>query len=135
MKQISKRELKKQLNRERMINAAVRLFSTRPFSKVSIREIAKLADVSPGLIYKYFDDQQDLFMEALKVESRGLVEFLSCEDDIDQIAKKYINYMFEHETLYQMMAYFMLEMNTPKSTMEKLRKLIAPLLQFFVNII
>lgn len=128
MGKLTRREFKKQMNRERMIHAAVQLFSSRPFSEVSIREIAKLADVSPGLIYKYFPDQQHLFMEALIIESKGLYEYLESETDIEMIASRYINYMYKHETLYQMMAYFMLEMNKPSSITDQLRGIINPIL-------
>ena len=47
-----------------IVDAAEKVFSSKPFSKVSMRDIAKEAGISPALIYDHFPDQQHLFMEA-----------------------------------------------------------------------
>ena len=104
-----KREEKKQLNRRRMIEAAVHLFSVKPFEDVSMRDIARHADVSPALIYKYFDDQQHLYIEAMKGEAQKLIQRLESNYELDELVDQYIRFMFTDDVLYQMMAYFMLE--------------------------
>lgn len=107
---LSKREQKKFMNRQNIIDAAIQLFSSKPFSEVSMRAIAKHANISPALIYQYFDDQQHLFMVAFQIESTKLLAILEQEtNDLTTLAKKYIQYMFVHDNLYQMMSYFMLE--------------------------
>lgn len=126
--------MKKQQNRKRMIDAAIHLFSTKTFSEVSMREIAKLADVSPALIYKYFDDQQHLFIEAMQQESKHLLQALEGETELQTLAIKYINYMYTHDVLYQMMAYFMLEINKPHTAISLFEQ-IGQLLQLFENTI
>lgn len=103
------REEKKQLNKQRMIDAAVHLFSQKPFSEVSMRDIAKQAEVSPALFYKYFDDQQHLYIEAMKIEAQKLMDKLSTITKLPDLVEHYIRYMFNEEVLYQMMAHFMLE--------------------------
>ncbi|WP_194841655.1 TetR/AcrR family transcriptional regulator [Sporosarcina obsidiansis] len=100
-----KREEKKQI----MIDAAVHLFSKKSFSDVSIRDIAKKAEVSPALIYKYFNDQQHLYAEAMKIEAQKLLDRLSPLEQLDELVEQYILHMFNEDVLYQMMAYFMLE--------------------------
>ena len=47
-----------------IIDAAERVFGTRPFNKVNIRDIAREAGISHATIYSYFADQQALFVEA-----------------------------------------------------------------------
>ncbi|WP_107924278.1 TetR/AcrR family transcriptional regulator [Lysinibacillus parviboronicapiens] len=132
----SKREQKKQLNRQNIINAAIQLFSSKPFSEVSMRAIAKDANVSPGLIYQYFDDQQHLFMTAFKIESTNLLNALRQtieiqDDQLAVIARKYIDYMFRHDNLYQMMTYFMLENDHHGSVSAGLRDITDDLFAIF----
>ncbi|WP_274310094.1 TetR/AcrR family transcriptional regulator [Solibacillus daqui] len=106
---MSKRALKKQQNRQQMIQAAIELFSKKPFSEVSVRDITKKANVSPALLYQYFDDQQHLFLIAMQHENSKLLQELSQYSTIDDVAKGYITYFFEHDTLFQMMSHFMLQ--------------------------
>lgn len=106
---MSKRELKKQQNRQQMIDAALELFSKKTFSEVSVREITKRANVSPALLYKYFDDQQHLFLIAMQHENEKLLQELIQYSNIIDLAKGYIRYFYEHDTLFQMMTYFMLQ--------------------------
>lgn len=125
-----KREEKRQANKQRMIEAAVHLFSKKSFADVSMRDIAKQADVSPALIYKYFDDQQHLYMEAMKVEGQKLIEELSSHQQLTDLVDGYIRYMFKEDVLYQMMAYFMLEMRSKRPTIPIYRE-IARLMELF----
>lgn len=133
---LSKREQKKQINRQNIINAAIQLFSSKPFSEVSMRSIAKHANVSPGLIYQYFDDQQHLFMTAFKIESTGLLNALQQtiqiqDDQPTLLIKKYVEYMYTHDNLYQMMTYFMLENEQHQSVSKGLREITDDLFSLF----
>jgi AcrR family transcriptional regulator len=47
--------------REVIVSAAAEVFAERGFSGTSNREIARVAGISPGLIYWYFEDKNDLF--------------------------------------------------------------------------
>ena len=51
--------------RQELLDTAMRLFVERGVEEVSIRDIADAADVTPGLIYHYFDSKTDLFNEVL----------------------------------------------------------------------
>lgn len=52
--------------REAIVAAAAKLFSERGFTGASNREIARAAGISPGLIYWYFRDKDELFMNVLE---------------------------------------------------------------------
>lgn len=53
--------LNKGLNsREKILHTALELFSNHGFEKTSIREIAKAADISLGLLYNYFESKEAL---------------------------------------------------------------------------
>lgn len=101
--------MRREAKKQQMIEAAVRLFSRKSFSEVSMRDIAKEAGVSPALFYKYFDDQQHLYIEAMKIEALKLLDQLASIDNLSELIEEYIRYMFHDDVLYQMMAYFMLE--------------------------
>lgn len=50
---------------ERILNAAVTLFSRVGFNAATTREIASLADVNEVTIYRYYPRKRDLFIAAL----------------------------------------------------------------------
>jgi AcrR family transcriptional regulator len=52
--------------RAEFTDIAIRLFSERPYGKVSIDEIAAEAGVAKGLLYYYFGDKQGLYVAGLE---------------------------------------------------------------------
>src|SRR5213596_2548232 len=53
--------------RQQIIEAALRVFSTKGFHKATNKDIADAAGgISPGLIYWYFKDKQDLFLSLIR---------------------------------------------------------------------
>ena len=51
---------------EAILGAATRVFAEKGYSSASITDIAQAADVSDGLIYKYFANKRDLLEHVLK---------------------------------------------------------------------
>ncbi len=49
--------------RERLFQAAIAEFRAKGFEGASMREIARRAEVSPGLLYRYFDAKEDVVKE------------------------------------------------------------------------
>ena len=52
--------------RQRIVNAIVKEFADSPTEKVSINRIIKVADISRGSFYQYFDDKVDLVEVLIK---------------------------------------------------------------------
>jgi AcrR family transcriptional regulator len=53
--------------RQQILEAAMRVFSTKGFQNATNKDIADAAGgISPGLIYHYFKDKQDLFMSIIR---------------------------------------------------------------------
>ena len=48
-----------------ILSAATRVFSEKGYSSASITDIAQAADISDGLIYKYFENKRDLLEHVL----------------------------------------------------------------------
>lgn len=51
---------------EKLLEAATREFSHRPFNEASINQIIKEAGIPRGSFYMYFQDKEDLFRYLLK---------------------------------------------------------------------
>ena len=81
--QPGRRERKKAATRKAISNAATMLFLERGFDKVSIREIAEKADVSPTTVFAHFpqkealvfdedDDQRELLIAVVRDRAPGM---------------------------------------------------------------
>jgi len=64
---------------EQIIDAALRVFARKGFTKATNKDIAREAGITPGLIYYYFESKEALF-RAL-VESRSPLRLLSSLPD------------------------------------------------------
>lgn len=62
--------------RERILRAAVQVFSERGFREAGVRDITRQADVSPGLVSRYFGSKESLFEAALEYvfDSKALTD-------------------------------------------------------------
>lgn len=62
-----------------IVEAASATFSAKGFEAASIAEIARAAEVSDGLIYRYFSNKRDLLLRVLKVFYERVVADLEAE--------------------------------------------------------
>jgi len=49
--------------RQRIMQTAEKLFANRRIHEITLDEIAQLAEIGKGTIYRYFDDKDDLFFQ------------------------------------------------------------------------
>lgn len=70
--------------RQEILDAAMALFTTRGYDAVSMRDIARAVDITPGLVYHYFDSKENLFsvaFDAYVIEcTNALIEVLDNPD-------------------------------------------------------
>ncbi len=84
--------------RERIIEAAMKVFSAYGFFKAPVHLIAREADISKGLIFWYFDSKDKLIKEVIKrslpmdLVRRILETESSGKDLLKLIAERYIEY-------------------------------------------
>lgn len=52
--------------RRQILDAATELFLQRPYSQVSITDIAESAGVARGLLHHYFDSKRDLYLDVVR---------------------------------------------------------------------
>lgn len=86
--------------KEKIIEAAFRIYFTKGYFSTNTADIAKEADISTGSIYAYFKDKKDIllaclnrFGDLLTEEVRENIESLSATGDIQSIIKKVL-YIF-----------------------------------------
>ncbi len=58
---------------EAILDAAFRLFSDQGYTAVSIKDIAEASGVNSALIYYYFTNKEQLFLEVLKYSARSAI--------------------------------------------------------------
>lgn len=63
--------------REKIINSSIELFSSKPFEEVSVSEICRNANVSNGIIYKYFKTKEDIYKFLLSETVLRIDSYLS----------------------------------------------------------
>lgn len=79
VEQLGRREKKKALTRQTIIDAAGKLFSVNGFDATSIDEICQAADVVKGTFYYHFKSKEDLVIELRREMTDQLEEFVTAE--------------------------------------------------------
>ncbi len=92
---------KKELKRESIIQAALKLFSTNGFHKTTIPDIAKSLGMSVGNLYNYFKSKDILAKEIIKYTSDILGDEIKKINMLDMSSKEKIRKIVE---LYFQMA-------------------------------
>ncbi|HEY2659034.1 MAG TPA: TetR/AcrR family transcriptional regulator [Caulobacteraceae bacterium] len=97
--------------RERLIDAAERLFAEKGLEAVSLRQLAGELEVSPMTPYRYFKDKDEMLAA---VRTRGFDRFAQALEDAyvtpgsapqraTAVADAYIRFAFEHPAAYGLM--------------------------------
>ncbi len=116
----------KRARQDMIVEAAQRVFAVKPFNNVSIRDIAREAGISHASIYRYFPDQQSLFVEAFL---RGAEEIMAVLDgiiknnrkkSIEKVADAYLSYLIDNDQYFRMMTHFMLDGSLSADMVERL---------------
>jgi AcrR family transcriptional regulator len=96
--------------KEAILKAAKKLFIAKGYDKTSIRNIADEIEYSPGIIYHYFKDKDEIF-HALHTEGFGELRkrmgiLAAVEDPLERLkamGKIYIQYGLENTDMYDLM--------------------------------
>jgi len=108
------KEQEKDLRKNIIIEAAEKQFASKPFHKVSMRDIAREAGISPASIYRHFPDQQSLFIEAFYRGTKGIKQEFdtiiveSGNSSIESVVDKFIEYFTVKDQYFRMMINFFL---------------------------
>ena len=84
---------KEQDRRQQILDAAQKVFAARGFEGASIKELAKAAKISPGLLYWYFKDKADLLVslmtERIEAALGALPESVSFDAPPDEFLRRF----------------------------------------------
>lgn len=105
-----RKEREKEEMKVKILEAAKKLFLGKGFEKTSIRNIADAIEYSPGTIYLYFKDKNELLynlhVEALNGLNRELTNIdpnLSAIESLEIMGRHYIRFALENPELYELM--------------------------------
>jgi AcrR family transcriptional regulator len=114
--------------REEILEVSKEILIKDGFSKMSMRRIAKRANVSATSIYLHFKNKDDLLVtlieESIAKLKSALIEVLEPSGDLinqlENIARKYVEYALKHPQEYEII-YMVRPEEMPKYPKEKFR--------------
>ena len=71
-----KREIKRERKREKILEAAAELFSTKHYHEVMMDDVAKLISVAKGTVYNYFTSKEELYFTIMHTRMESLLTIL-----------------------------------------------------------
>lgn len=120
------REKERETRKNIILDAAERLFATKPYDSVSMQEIADEAGLAKSSIYTYFPTQETLFVEAAMRDAALLFQNLEAilaekhTPDPGKIIHAFLDFFSARDAFFRMSAQFMLYGNISDASMEKL---------------
>lgn len=124
-----------------IVDAAERVYGKKPFEQVSMREIAQEAGIAVSSIYRYFPDQQSLFVEAFVLGTKEIISRVDQRiasgkiSNLTEFALVYIDFLLEHDHYFRMMTHFMLDGQLSGTMLEKLNQAARSILEQFDRLI
>jgi AcrR family transcriptional regulator len=113
-----RKEREKTEMRELITATAMRMFLEDGYAKTSIRSIAEAIEYSPGTIYLYFKDKDELLYEVQGEAYGRMFEVFKNEvispdplERLRQLGRAYINFGLENPELYDLMFIIRAPMN------------------------
>lgn len=131
------KENERELRKKVLIDAAMNLFSKKPFHEIGMRDIAKEAGVSAASIYRYFSSKDDLFVEALMIDIRHIIKQLDKmkKESTEKLAITVVDYMFDQEATFQLMCHFLIRGEESSESLKKFHSVQIHFVKEFNRII
>jgi len=127
------KEQERNNRRKLILDAARNLFATQDFRSVTTRQIAKAAGMSIGTIYNYYANLDELFLDVFlknaEILGRGIDEMaIGDTPPFREMCVRYVAFLNDNMTFYQMMGHFMLGGELSKTSTEKLDRMMRSLM-------
>jgi len=118
------KETEREYRRELILDAAMTLFSHRPFSEIGMRDIAKEAGISPASIYRYYSSRDAILMEVLgqdiqEGEEKQKKRLEEGTASIEEIATGIVDFFLDKDSTLHLLSHFMLKEDVDPETMDK----------------
>ena len=119
-----KRELKTELTKQKIINAAIREFSRSGYEKSSINEICK-SGINKGLIYHNFKNQDELYLICVKISCDGFLDLMDQKmEKVDM--NRYFELREEYSCREESRIFFEALLNPPVHLEQEIRTVLKP---------
>lgn len=138
----SRRERKKAEARERIISAAIRIFSERNIAQATVDEIASAADVGKGTIYNYFQSKEEIVVAFLvgierQVQKR-VKHHASAHGSLQEILVSFLQFQLKlksphHQFVRVFFAQMFAHGNASSTWMRQLQDAIDPPLEYLFS--
>lgn len=100
-----RRERKKNLKREKIIETAFELFSQKNYHEVMMEDVAKLTSVAKGTVYNYFRSKEELYFSIMKQRMEKLTgslkEKIESESNSIDSLRSFITHLYLFMMKYQ----------------------------------
>jgi AcrR family transcriptional regulator len=133
----SQREARRALIRA----SAQTLFARQDFASVTARDIAKAAGVSPGTIYRYYENMDDLFLDVFFVGAKEIACLVEAECKksggcrVRRLCELYIGFLNDNITYYQMMSHFMIGGRLSDTATERLNPVMRRIIDLIEQVV
>jgi AcrR family transcriptional regulator len=115
-KKTQRRERRIHRRRGEILQEAKRAFLSRPYSEVTVEEIAAAADISKATIYLYFRNKAQIYGAVLEEDMQILVEALAgaydrkkgLRDNLLGFSREYVAYFRTHPEYFTTLSFFFL---------------------------
>jgi AcrR family transcriptional regulator len=128
--------------RRAVIRAAAQdLFARHDFASVTARDIAREAGVSPGTIYRYYENMDELFLDVFFVGADEISALVQAESgrpggcSIRRLCEIYVGYLNDNITYYQMMSHFMIGGRLSEGATGRLNPVMRRLIDLIEDVI
>jgi AcrR family transcriptional regulator len=130
---VKRERLKPEVRRERLLEAATEVFAERGFEGARVEQIADVAQVSPGLLYRHFEGKRELYEELLLLANRQLLEHLAQAAAPDQPTDKrvergldaFFSFVESHRNLWRLIMKDVVEPEIAAIREDVVRKSVA----------
>jgi len=121
LKTLKSRE--KEARKNLIIDAAERVFATKPVDKATMREIADEAGMATSSIYRFFPNQEAILIAAaVRTQSTfndlldRIIDNSAPEESLAKVLNIYIDFISENDTYFRMMTILMSQGNLNDSS-------------------
>ncbi len=130
------RQNERQTRRRLIVDAAMALFEKQVISSIGMRDIAEKAGISPAAIYRYFPSRDEILVEAMSrhihmIEARLEARLEAGKASLEELALASVEYLMEHDSLFQLMGHFMITGSINPKALEKFNSVQ----RYFLNLL
>jgi AcrR family transcriptional regulator len=85
MRRLGKRERNKERTKERILNAALRLFTEKGLEATTTKEVSSQAGIAEGTLFNYFKTKEDLALYFFQRETEALVKWFRADVRLQKV--------------------------------------------------